>query len=83
MWCGNYTAQIALGTVCIIKDMPPIKRPNKKTIMISDEEEALTELLAKHWGTDISSVFRQSLLRACREEGIVLPETKPKPRRQR
>jgi hypothetical protein len=66
--------------------MPPIKRPNKKTIMVSDEEAALTELLAKHWGTDISSVFRQSVLKAAREEGITIPqpaqEAKPKPKRR-
>ncbi len=60
--------------------MSSIHRPNRRTVRLSDEEAKLTELLATHLGTDGSGVVRQGLLKLAREEGVTVPESKPKPK---
>lgn len=64
--------------VCIIKAMPPIKRPHMMSLNLSDEEKLMRDKLAERHGIDGSGVMRQALRKWAREEGFTAPETKKK-----
>lgn len=64
---------------CIIRNMPPIDRPHKITVRLSEEEQKLRETLEAHFGTDGSGVMRMGMLKLAREEGIAIPHPKPQP----
>lgn len=58
----------------------PVKRTHKMTVMLSDEERELREVVEKHLGTDGSGVMRQGLLELGRKLGFEFPlKKKPRP----
>jgi hypothetical protein len=56
--------------------MPPIERPHKIAVRLSDDEQKLKESLEAHFGTDGSGVMRMGMLKLARDEGIRIPEAK-------
>jgi hypothetical protein len=56
--------------------MPPIKRPVKMTLMLSEEEAAFRDELARQLGSDASAVTRQGMLDLGRRNGLTLPLAK-------
>jgi hypothetical protein len=68
------------------QNVPPEKRRHKMTVMLSDDEQAFRDAIAKHQGTDASSVMRKGMLDLGRGLGLEFPLSKKtapavKPRR--
>jgi hypothetical protein len=66
--------------MCIISNVPRIKRPIKMTVRLSPDEEAMRDMLVIHDGTSPSDVMRTGMLEKFRRSGLVLePKKEPAP----
>lgn len=66
----------------IINDMADVERHKKMTVRLSDDEEAMRDLLEVQLGTDGNSVMRQGMLEIARRLGFTFPlnENSPDPK---
>lgn len=53
--------------------MPPIRRPHKMTITLSDEEFEFRDELVRQLGSDASATMRQGMLELGRSKGLEFP----------